>query len=264
MRPEHLVRWLWLLVLLTGCAVEPHPRPPEVRECVVLLHGLSRNAESMRPLEEALQKAGYLTANVDYASRSATIDRLADEAVPRGLRSCREQGARRISFVTHSMGGILLRWWLAHSRPPELGRVVMLAPPNHGSEIVDRLARYRAFRWVTGPAGAQLGTGPAGLPARLGPVDYPVGIITGDRKTLWDLGFSDWLPGPDDGKVSVQSARLEGMRDLLVVHASHTYIMLKDEVIAQVIAFLREGRFRHSRAVPEDRRDRRATPLPDE
>ncbi len=254
-----------LLLLLSGCAFQPR-RPgtgTEVTECVVLLHGLRRNADSMRPLEEALQKAGYETANVDYDSRAGTIEQLATDAVPRGIRRCREQGARRIHFVTHSMGGILVRWWLAQQRPPELGRVVMLAPPNHGSEIVDRLARYPAFRWATGPAGPQLRTGVEGLPERLGPVDYPVGIITGDRKALWDLAFAEWLPGRDDGKVSVDSARVDGMHDLLVVHASHTFIMLKDEVIAQVIAFLRQGHFRHPGSRPaEGRRDRPATLRP--
>ncbi len=235
------------LLLLAACSSQTRrsDTTPRVAECVVLLHGLRRNADSMQPLEEALQKAGYLTANVDYDSRARTIEQLADEAVPEGIRLCREQGARRIHFVTHSMGGILVRWWLAHNRPAELGRVVMLAPPNHGSEIVDRLARYSAFRWATGPAGPQLRTGAEGLPEQIGPADYPLGIITGDRQAPWDLLFRKWLPGRDDGKVSVDSARLEGMHDLLVVHASHTFIMLKDEVIAQVIAFLREGRFHH-------------------
>ncbi len=210
-------------------------------ECVVLLHGLGRTSGSMEELAEALQQAGYGTANIDYPSRSAGIVELADRVVPEGIRRCRNQGARRIHFVTHSMGGILLRFYLGKHGLPELGRVVMLAPPNRGSEVADALRDNALYQWVNGPAGQELGKG--GVPARLGPVDYPVGIITGNRAAPWDLWFSKLIPGEDDGKVGVESARLEGMRDFLVVPYSHTFIMNREEVIDQVLHFLEAGRF---------------------
>ncbi len=213
-------------------------------ECVILLHGLARTAHSMRPLAKALEKAGFATVNIDYPSRAAPIEKLASEALPKGISTCRRLGARRIHFVTHSMGGILLRHYLAHHRLPELGRVVMLSPPNRGSEIADRMKENRLYRWFNGPAGQELGT--SDLPQRLGPVDYPVGVITGSEPAPWDRWFS-WrlLPGPDDGKVSVESARLEGMADFLVVPYSHSFIMRSAPVVRQVIHFLRHGRFDH-------------------
>ncbi len=211
---------------------------------MVLLHGLARTARSMQPLVKALEKAGYTTVNIDYASRAAPIEKLSREAVPKGVSACRRLGARRIHFVTHSMGGILLRHYLANHRLAELGRVVMLSPPNHGSEIADQLKENRLYRWFNGPAGQELGT--KGLPERLGPVDYPVGVITGSKSALWDRWFSSKLiPGPDDGKVSVESARLEGMTDFLVVPYSHGFIMRPAPVIRQVLHFLRHGRFDH-------------------
>ncbi len=211
---------------------------------MVLLHGLGRTAGSMEKLETALRTAGYTTANVDYPSRSAAIAQLAESAVPRGIRQCRARGAQRIHFVTHSMGGILVRLYLDRHRLPELGRVVMLSPPNHGSEIADQLRDNTLYRWFNGPAGQELGRG--GLPTHLGPVDYPVGIITGNKAAWWDRWFSRLLPGEDDGKVSVESARLEGMRDFLVVPYTHTFIMIREVVISQVIHFLRTGRFHHA------------------
>ncbi len=213
-------------------------------ECVVLLHGLGRTARSMAPLARFLRRAGYRVVNVDYSSRSDRIESLAEQAVGRGLSSCRAQGARRVHFVTHSLGGILVRAYLARRRPAALGRVVMLSPPNHGSEIADALRDNVLFRWLDGPAGEQLVTGPRGLPSRLGPADFPVGVITGSRAAPWDLWWSRRIPGEDDGKVSVASARLEGMRDCLVVPYSHTFIMRREAVMAQVLYFLREGRFR--------------------
>ena len=108
--------------------------------------------------------------------------------------------------------------------------------------MADALRDNALYQWVNGPAGQELGKG--GVPAaRLGPADYPVGIITGNRAVPWDLWFSKLIPGEDDGKVGVESARLEGMRDFLVVPYSHTFIMSRKEVIAQVLHFLETGRF---------------------
>ncbi|HFD92144.1 MAG TPA: alpha/beta fold hydrolase [Gammaproteobacteria bacterium] len=245
---------LCLLALYLGAATLPAAAATPAGECVVLLHGLGRTSSSMESLEEALREAGYRTANIDYPSRKADIEALAQQVVPAGLRQCREQGARRIHFVTHSLGGILIRFYLSRQQLPELGRVVMLSPPNRGSEVADELHDNPLYRWINGPAGQQLGTGPDALPNRLGPVDYPVGVITGDKGEIWDHWFSGMIPGKDDGKVSIARARLEGMRDFLVVHRSHTYIMKAPEVIQQVLHFLREGRFCHGDGCGESSR----------
>ena len=148
-------------------------------DCVVLLHGVNRSWRAMRPMAEALQQAGFTTVNVDYPSRAGTVDEIAPMAVDNGLDKCRAAGAQRIHFVTHSIGGILLRY--AHEeRPiPDLGRVVMLAPPNQGSEIVDKTRYVPGASLVGGKALLQLGTGADSVPARLGPVDFEVGIVAG-------------------------------------------------------------------------------------
>ena len=196
----------------------------------------------MRPLERARRAAGYSVDNRAYPSRRDPIGRLASAALGAACADERARAARRVHFVTHSMGGILVRFWLSGHRLPNLGRVVMLAPPNQGSEIVDRIGTWKAFGWLNGPAGRELGTGADSVPNRLGPVEFPLGVIAGDRSINW-MNSLLTLPGPGDGRVTVARTRIEGMSDHLVVHATHLMIMRNPEVIRQTICFLREGGF---------------------
>jgi len=211
-----------------------------VCEGVLLLHGLARTRASMEPMARFLRERGYLVRNQGYASLSGPIEQLAQEAVESGLARLAGLGAQTVHAVTHSMGGILLRSYLARRRPQFLGRVVMLSPPNQGSELVDALARFAWFRLVFGPAGCQLGTGEDAVPVRLGRVDFPLGVITGNRPAP---GLRHFFPGPCDGKVSVQRAQVEGMGDFLVLPYGHSMIMRKQVVQEQVLAFLRSGAF---------------------
>ena len=166
--------------VIAGCATEPRTQLVSVadsRECVVLLHGLNRSWRAMKPMAESLQLAGYSTANVDYPSQSGPIEEIAPVAVGLGLEECRASGAETIHFVTHSLGGILLRY--EHKRSPikDLGRVVMLGPPNQGSELIDKTVDWPGFDSLSGAAGRQLGTGDDSMPLQLGPVDFELGVI---------------------------------------------------------------------------------------
>ncbi|MGH8455059.1 MAG: esterase/lipase family protein [Nevskiales bacterium] len=213
-----------------------------MNEAVVLLHGLARTRRSMRPVQRALERAGYQVLNIGYPSRREPVERLANMAFSEIGRRLQEINPARVHFVTHSMGGILLRQILSQHRVERLGRVVMLAPPNQGSELVDRLGRLRLFRLLNGPAGLQLGAGTDSLPRRLPPADFDLGVITGTRglfnPVLWAM-----LPKPNDGKVTVASAQLEGMRDFRVLPVTHTFLMGNRRVIDLTLHFLRHGRF---------------------
>ncbi|WP_208454567.1 lipase family protein [Jannaschia marina] len=226
-----------LLALLPGLPARAGDSPPEGPACVVLLHGLARSDASLLVLEETLALQGYRVVNSDYDSAADTIEGLAVSSLPPVIAQCDD--APEVHFVTHSMGGILLRQWMRENELPRLGRTVMLAPPNHGSEIVDTMADLAAFEWINGPAGAQLGTD--GLPGQLGPVWPGVGIIAGTRSLnpVW----STVLPGADDGKVSVASTRVEGMDDHIEVGATHTFMMNQPLVLVQVLRFLETGAF---------------------
>ena len=189
----------------------------------------------------ALKQHGWDVTALDYASTRASILEHAEDLTRRiaGL------GDGPVSFVTHSMGGIVLRVML-HDMLGDDGlreatrRIVMLAPPNGGSEIVDKVETVMPMRWLNGPAGEELGT--QGLPSQLGPIAHETGIIAGSRST--NPVTSSWLPGADDGKVSIEATRLEGMTDHMVLPVTHTFMMNSPVVMAQTLAFLTEGRFR--------------------
>lgn len=228
---------LWLAAFLAAIC----PSKPVIADTVVLLHGLGRSPRSMARLAGDLRAAGYEVRNIGYPSQSDDIVSLAEAALGPVFANATTE---RIHVVTHSMGGILLRQYLhAHGVPSSLGRVVMLAPPNKGSPLVDRLAGWPFYRWVNGPAGLQLGATAGSVPNTLGPIPAGVelGVIAGDR-SLNPL-FSAWLDGPDDGKVSVASTHLEGESGHLTVPCSHTWIMWRKPVMTAVRAFLRDGRF---------------------
>lgn len=200
----------------------------------------------MIPMERALTKAGFHVLNVGYPSRTTSIGHLAGTVVPEAIGKCRDVGATRIHFVTHSLGGILVRAFLSANAMQDLGRVVMLGPPNRGSEVVDVLGRYWIFGKLNGPAGRELGTGVDSTPNRLGPVKFPLGIIAGDRSVNWINSL--WIRGDDDGKVSVERTKVAGMTDHIVVHAAHPFLMQDARAVRQTIRFLRTGTFGHASA----------------
>jgi pimeloyl-ACP methyl ester carboxylesterase len=209
------------------------------RETVILIHGLNRTRHSMSKLEKGLRAEGYAVLNCGYPSRQGTIETLSTNLF--AALTPQLSRAPKVHFVTHSLGGTLLRAYLQDHPLPNLGRVVMLGPPSGGSEVVDRLGRLALFRWINGPAGTQLGTSANGLPAQLKAPAFDLGVIAGDRSVNPFLSLM--IPGADDGKVSVQRARTEGMRDFVRLHVTHTFMMRNRQVIRQTRHFLRTGCF---------------------
>ncbi len=211
----------------------------KIADSVILLHGLIRTERSMKKLEQALVERGFCTINVSYDSTRGSIEKLAVEAIAPALAACSTDAP--LHFVTHSLGGILVRQYLRDHDIPNLGRVVMLGPPNKGSEVVDRLRDFPGFRFVHGDAGLELGTGETSVPNQLGRANFDLGVIAGTRSI--NLFLSSMISGPDDGKVSVENTRVEGMRDHLEMEVTHPFMMRNDRVIDQVIHFLDNGEF---------------------
>ena len=211
---------------------------------VLLFHGLGRSARSMRPMARALARAGFPPTNVDYASRCHSVADLVErvvapqiEALPRG---------EPVHFVTHSLGGVIVRAYAAGRALPAGSRAVMLAPPHGGSEVADLLGGVWPFDAACGPALADLGTGDASVPLGLGPIrGVAAGVIAGTTNVY---PFGRVLGDAHDGLVSVASARADGLADFVVVRRGHGLIMRAPEVIRQTLSFLETGRFERPRA----------------
>ena len=248
------IELICIVILFTGTALAP--ASAQNRDCAIVLHGLGRTESSMSRIEKALTDNNYLVWNEAYPSREADIETLAATHIPPGVHQCEEWNAAAIHFVTHSMGGILVRQYLQSNKIPGLGKIVMLAPPNHGSEVVDHMQDGSLFQEIMGPAGQQLSTQKNSKPNSLKPVPGTIGIIAGSVTS--DPWFAWMFDSPNDGKVSVDSARLYEMADFLVVEHGHTFIMNHDDVIAQVLYFLKQGKFNVDRH--GDRRYRERPP----
>lgn len=212
-------------------------------ECVILLHGFGRTRRSMKKMAKRLEALGYTVWNEGYPSTEKPIDELVTDHVAPAVRWAEEKGAEKIHFVTHSLGGILVRVYLQQGTLPSGSRIVMLAPPNRGSQVADRLKSFFLYKRFMGPVGQQLGTGPDSVPNNLEAVTADIGIIAGTRSM--EPWFSLMLPGPDDGKVSVESAKLSEMNDFLKVKSTHPFIMRSPEVVDQVVFYLQNGWFSH-------------------
>ena len=222
--------------------------PP--RPLVVRLHGLARGHGSMAHLGRGLRAAGLDTVSRTYPSRRHSIRYLAEE-VAEWLVA--EADGRPVSAVTHSMGGVIVR----HLQDPRIQwqRIVMLAPPNQGSQLAAALVKNPVFRWYYGPAGAELASG-ATWPAP----PAPFAVIAGTRAlalsnpTSWTFGRRFGRATPNDGTVAVAETRLPGMAAYAEVDATHTWIMNDPTVQALVLAYLRDGAF------PDARGDRHSGP----
>ena len=207
---------------------------------VVLMHGLGRSEAAMLLMENHLLGAGYDVFNIGYPSNAAdpqTLQALITDAVD----ECCANNGRPLHFVGHSLGGLLIRAYLADRAPNNLGKVVLLGPPNKGSQLADREDGLTEILVdFAGPTAQMLGTGPGDFPATLEPPFFPLGIIAGN---VSNPASNQWLEEPNDGMVTVESAKLDGMTDFIELKLTHWGLRNSDEVFQQVTYFLQNNRF---------------------
>ena len=223
------------LMLASKCAAEGR--------CVILLHGLGRTHYSMSKLSTYLKLHHYIVINQSYSTTRKSIEELAEQSIAPMINACLKYQPDDINFVTHSLGGIVLQQYLQHHKVPKLSRIVMLAPPNHGSPIADLLHNNFLFKIIIGPSGQELQTNNHSVPNQL-PQHFPhqVGIIAGNF-SFNPFGKLFFTHEANDGEVAVSSTRMNDMQDFIVLPVSHTFIMSNTRVMEQILYFLDNGKF---------------------
>ena len=213
---------------------------PRSKHAVFLVHGLFRSKDSFRKMATALRRRGYDVESITYPSTRQSLREHADQ-LQRILANLEDY--EEVSFVTHSLGGIVVRDLLAREAPwkkkIKVRRLVMLGPPNRGSVVAEVLEDWLPYRVVAGEAALQLT--PAGV-NKIPPPACTFGIIAGGTGT--DIGLNPGLPGDNDGTVLVESTRLDSADDFLVVRCLHSFLMNSDEAIEATARFLKTGKFR--------------------
>ena len=237
---------LSFLIFGSGCATSYNIHVtqndnPNNESVVILVHGLRASSSAFDRLEKALLKEGYDVIKVEYPSMENRIELLADSVLSKVWQQLDSLHYDSTHIVAHSMGAILVRYYLQHHPAEQLGRVVMLSPPNQGSALVDRFENMACFRWLNGPSGMQLGTDETDFVNQLENPDYPVGIIAGTQ-TINPVA-SLFIPGKDDGRVAIQHTKIKGMTDFCTVKTNHHWITRNKSVIKHVLTFLRKGEF---------------------
>jgi len=238
-----LVLLVLVLAVQSSAASDTQPSGtalPGQPDTVILLHGLGRSDTAMWLLASRLEDEGFLVERIEYDSLTRAPREILDD-IGGQIAACCLGRAGTLHFVGHSLGGLLIRAYLDKNRVANLGRVVLIGTPNQGTAVVDR---FRDSWWMPllGPTTLALGTDEESFPNSLEPPYYPVGVIAGK----FGFGLNDiFLPGEDDGLVTVDATRLEGMTDFVVVNSGHAFMRYSGEVAAQTAAFLKTGRFLH-------------------
>jgi hypothetical protein len=209
------------------------------KDIVVVLHGFGRGKAAMWKMSSRIEKAGFRVANIRYRSLSDTPEEISQD-IDSQIEECCIGKSPKLHFVGHSLGGVLIRKYLASEKVDNLGRVVLIGTPNKGSEIVDSYGEKWWFK-ILGPTAQALGTGHDSLTSSLPKPDYPLGVIAGESNTISN---DKLLHGRGDGFVSVESAKIEGMADFVIVDSGHFMMRYSRDVADQTIQFLRQGRFK--------------------
>jgi pimeloyl-ACP methyl ester carboxylesterase len=190
-----------------------------------------------------LKFCGYRVTSIGYPSHRVSIAAAVQQHLNPALEQLEIAPGSQVHFVTHSLGGIVFRAWAAQRDPAfPLGRAVLLAPPNQGSQIIDELRQWGWVRWFLGPVSAELGTDAASTPNTLGPLPPETGIIMGNKDTL--PVFRHLLGSESDGVVTIASAHGEGEADFTLLPANHATIIIQPAVFRAVHRFLQTGSFK--------------------
>lgn len=229
-----------ILQALLVMAVLVTAAPSFAKDGVVLLHGIGRTKAAMADLEKAFAAQGYDVLNIDYPSRKDTLGNLAAYIHPQ-VEDFTKGRAGCLHFVGYSMGGLLTRAYINAYKPKKLCRVVFLGVPQKGSEVADLLKDNFLFDSFYGKAGQELVTN-VDNDEKFGKITYEAASIAG----TWTIDPVSYfiISGPNDGKVSVASTKVDGLKSHLILPVTHTFMPSNKAVIEQSVSFIKDGKFK--------------------
>lgn len=210
---------------------------------VYLLHCYFCPAMVMDRIEKSCVKENFTTVNYHYKSISENLDTLGHEL----YREIKNSGIDSVSFVTHSMGALVVRSMLQYSQLdekfPDIFRIVMIAPPNHGSEMADFGSTVELLPNFLGPNLELMKTDSNSYVNNL-PVPYrsEVGLIIGSLGSE-KQGYNPFIKGDNDGLVTPASAKMGIEKDFAVVKEFHGLLPQRKIVCKLVVEFLKTGAF---------------------
>jgi esterase/lipase len=218
---------------------------------VIILHGILLGKWHLANLAKYLTKQGYKVINIGYPSTKYPLEQLVNivqENINHKLIALEHKSPEyTINFIGYSMGGLILRAIFSNNNNnidiirKHLGKIVLLATPNHGSEVADFFQNNWLYKKIFGPAGQQLITDQTNIKNLFTKIDYPLGVIAGNASL--DYFFSRLIKQPNDGKVSIASTKIDGMQDHIILPASHTWLPYNKKVQSQIVYFLKHGKF---------------------
>lgn len=195
----------------------------ETPERIVVVHGLAANRLVMYPLCWRLRRAGYRVPNWAYPSFTAKVKFHAQRLRDFLREECQHES--RVHLLAHSLGSIVVRTALAIEPPPNLGRVVFLAPPNQGTPLARRAGKI-VGRYI--PIVGELSDRPDSFVKRL-PTSLPT-----------DLGV---IAARFDLLVPVANTHLEGEKEHVVLNATHNSLLVSGKVVRLACSFFKTGKF---------------------
>ena len=243
---KHAPVFLLTFILLSGCVTGNNPvtKPDPLDEIVVkkdativLLHGQGRTRLSMLVLCKRLRSAGYQTLNFPYNQTIHSLDEISGQLVEFIGQKVKTSDYH---LIGHSLGNVIIRNAFRKEYPDGLGKIVMLAPPNQPAHLAKLLKKNPVYRIFTGDSGQKLSE--EDFYSDLPVPTVPFGVIAGDKGQ--SLTFSE----PNDAVVTVESTKLDGMADWILLHHGHTFIMNCKDTFEHCRHFLEEGSFKQSEA----------------
>lgn len=209
-------------------------------EPVLLIHGLAESSFLMMPAACALRLAHYTPVFFDYPSTQNSVQEIANHDLREKIRSLRYE--EKFHIVAHSLGAVLLRYYLQDHEIPNLGRVVMMAPGNKGSPALSLYKHIPLFGPALGPSGIQSADDEDSIAHSLPEtISAETGIIAGCL-SLDPVSFFS-MRWPHDGKITVEGTKLDNMKDHITLPTSHDTMLFDPAALYQAVYFLQHGHF---------------------